>query len=506
MFRPRVRLRREVVDVPSDLPSLGRDSTALDRTALDSTTLDSVALDGARLDQVFAGIRAELDVPAAFSAEVLADAERSARQPDLPDTDLTDLAFFTIDPAGSTDLDQAMQLERDGTGYRVRYAIADVPAFVSAGSPVDVEARHRGQTLYAPDARVSMHPPALSERAASLLPGQVRPAYVWELQLDGDGEVRAADVRRAMVRSREQLDYASVQAEVDAGRAEDRIALLREVGERRLQLERARGGASLPMPEQEIVASSGGYRLRHRPPRAAEDWNAQVSLMTGMAAADLMLAGGVGILRTLPIPDRVVVARFHRQARALGASWPAEMLYGEFIRSLDVTDPRHLALIHESTALFRGAGYTPFDGAVPERVQHAAVASAYAHVTAPLRRLVDRFALVVCHALCQGDDVPEWVREALPQLPAAMSRSDQLAGDLERACLDAVEAALLAGREGEEFTAVVVDVREAGGGLVQLSDPAVLARCEGMLTLGQQVGVRLVEADVRARTVAFAVA
>ncbi|KQX64557.1 RNB domain-containing ribonuclease [Angustibacter sp. Root456] len=470
----------------------------------------------AHLDAVFDSIRAELGVPQAFPDDVLDAARTAAADPDVPTGDLTDVAFFTIDPAGSTDLDQAMALDREGAGFRVRYAIADVPAFVAPGGPIDLEARRRGQTLYAPDRRTPLHPPVISEDAASLLPGQVRPAFVWDLRLDGDGELRGADVRRAMVRSVDRLDYDSLQAELDAGRVDERIALLREVGERRIALESARGGASLPMPEQEVELDDGHYVLRWRPPSQVEDWNAQISLLTGMAAADMMLAGQVGILRTMPDPDHRAVARFRRQAVALGARWPAEQAYGDFLRGLDRSNPHHLALIHEATALFRGAGYTPFDGAVPETTGHAAVADQYAHVTAPLRRLVDRFGLVVCEALCRDADVPGWVREALPTLASAMATSDQQAGRLERACTDAVEAAVLAHRVGDTFEAVVVDVDgradaakvgevpdSSTGGVVQLTEPPVLAPVTGDVQLGATLRVRLAAADVDQRRVEF---
>jgi exoribonuclease R len=479
----------------------------------------------APLDAVFDAIRAELGAPQAFADDVLAAAAQAAAGPDLPTDDHTDVPFFTIDPVGSTDLDQAMALDRDGSGFRVRYAIADVPAFVAPGGPVDLEARRRGQTLYAPDVRTPLHPPVISEDAGSLLPGQVRPAFVWDLRLDSDGELSGADVRRAMVRSVDRLDYESLQRALEAGEADERVALLREVGERRIALESARGGASLPMPEQEVELQDGHYALRWRPPSVVEDWNAQISLLTGMAAADLMLAGQVGILRTMPAPDHRAIARFRRQAQALGARWPAEQAYGDFLRGLDRTDPRHLALIHEATALFRGAGYTPFDGAVPETTGHAAVADQYAHVTAPLRRLVDRFGLVVCEALSRDVPVPGWVREALPTLPATMATSDQLAGRLERACTDAVEAAALAHRVGETFDAVVVDVDErhdspsgapaaqpghvgevedtGRGGVVQLTEPPVLAPVKGDVQLGATLRVRLVTADVDQRRVEF---
>jgi exoribonuclease R len=154
---------------------------------------------GRELRAGFSQIRTELKLPEGFPADVSAEAEAAARTPDLPDEDVTDLPFLTIDPPGSTDLDQAMHLERLGRGYRVRYAIADVAAFVRPGRAIDLEAHRRGETLYSPDTRVPLHPPVLSEGATSLLPGQVRPSVLWTIDLDADGEQVAVDVRRARV-------------------------------------------------------------------------------------------------------------------------------------------------------------------------------------------------------------------------------------------------------------------------------------------------------------------
>jgi exoribonuclease R len=122
-------------------------------------------------------------------------------------------------------------------------------------------------------------------------------------------------------------------------------------------------------------------------------------------------------------------------------------------------------------------------------------------VTAPLRRLVDRFGLVVCASLCADVAVPGWVTEALPSLPAIMSGSDRVASTVERQCTDAVEVAVLSSRGGEVFDAVVVDVPDKGdGGQVQLLDPPVLARARGALRLGASVRVRLTATDVVTRT------
>src|SRR3954466_14240337 len=197
-------------------------------------------------------IRSQLNVSPDFAPEVEEAARRAAEAPRLPDLDRTDLPFVTIDPASSQDLDQALHLERDGSGYVVHYAIADVAAFVSPGDPVDLASRERGETLYGADSKVPLHPTVLSEGAASLLPGEVRPALLWTIHVDDSGEGTDVQVERARVRSTAKLDYVGVQKAIDDGTAGETLQCLREVGELRLEREAARGGISLPLPEQEV--------------------------------------------------------------------------------------------------------------------------------------------------------------------------------------------------------------------------------------------------------------
>jgi len=463
------------------------------------------AADGGELRAGFAALRREVGVPESFPDAVLAEAETAARTPRLTEHDRTDLPFLTIDPPGSLDLDQALLVARRGSGYRVRYAIADPAAFVSPGGAVDREAHVRGETLYSPDLRTPLHPPVLGEGAASLLPGELRPAVLWTIDLDSAGEGGAVDVRRALVRSRERLTYAEAQQRLEST-DDERLLLLREVGLLREERERDRGAVSLAIPEQEVVEAAGGWALQFRAPLPVEGWNAQISLLTGMAAAELMLYGEVGVLRTLPEAPAEELVRLRRTAAALDIDWPEGTSYAEVVRSLDPVRPEHAAFLEEATVLLRGAGYTAFEGGVPEQATHAGVAAEYAHVTAPLRRLVDRYAAEVCVALCAGAEVPEWARAGLSGLPAEMTEAGRRASALERGCVSLVEAVVLRDRVGEVFPAVVVDV-SSDGGVVQLREPAVRARCAGDgLPLGQRVDVRLAEADPQRRTVLFKLA
>src|SRR5689334_13138635 len=166
-----------------------------------------------------AAIQEQQKVSPAFPEAVEKAAAEAVANPRLPELDRTDLEMVTIDPEGAKDLDQAMHIERDGDGYVVHYAIADVAAFVSPGDPIDVEANRRGETLYGANSKIPLHPTVLSEGAASLLPDEVRPALLWTIKVDETGEGTDVQVERALVRSRAQLSYEAVQADLDAGRA-----------------------------------------------------------------------------------------------------------------------------------------------------------------------------------------------------------------------------------------------------------------------------------------------
>jgi exoribonuclease R len=301
-----------------------------------------------------------------------------------------------------------------------------------------------------------------------------------------------------------------VQKAIDDGTADEVLQLLREVGELRLQREAARGGISLPLPEQEVEVTGDEWSLEFRSMIPAETWNAQISMLTGFAAASLMVYARVGLLRTLPPPQAHDIQRLHRVARALHLEWPAEELYPDFIRGLDSRKPAEAAMITASARLLRGSGYVAFDGEVPADPVHAALASEYAHVTAPLRRLGDRYAGEICVALCAGTDVPPWVLAKLSEIPDVMKDAGRRASQYEAMVLDLVEAGILHARVGERFEGVVteVDEKDETRGRVTIQEPAVEARVtsQDKLPLGTEADLRLIQADVTSRSVVFEIA
>lgn len=480
---------------------------------------------------LLADLRAELGIPESFDPRVLAEAEDAARQP-IPDhhqrADLRDIPFVTLDPPGAADLDQAFFLARAGEGYRLHYAIADVASYVTPGSALDAETHRRGLTYYGPDGRFGLHPAVLSEGAASLLPGLERRAAVWDLTFDADGVMTAARVERAIIRSREQLDYPSVQRLINQSKTRgvslhddddvpEPIALLCDLGPLRLDLQVTRGGASIDVPEQEVVVSENGdrFRLAYRAPLPIEDHNAQLSLAAGIAAARLQGEAGVGIWRTLdPAQDRDIAA-LRRVARGLDLDWPRAMPYGVFARGLDVTGPAAAAFATEATRLFRGAGYRAFgtrstDPGVPVGASHSAIAAEYAHVTAPLRRLVDRYGTEVALAHCAGAPVAEWVLAGLDALPAEMAAASQRASAYDRGAIDVLEALIMARHIGQTYDGVVVgsttpkDPSAPVRATVLVSQPALRLKVSGPreeLRPGARVRVVVNGVDLKHRRV-----
>lgn len=447
------------------------------------------------LSEGLAAIRSELQIPATFPAEVLAAAAAAAHRVPNAHVDRTDMAFVTLDPASSTDLDQAFSIEASGADLLLHYAIADVAWFVDDGDAVDVEAWRRGETLYLPDGKAGLYPPVLSEGAASLLPNGPRPAVIFTVRVDSEGGVRLDGVERALIRSRAKLAYDSV-------RDTDLPAGFGELAHRIQAAEDRRGAARVDPPEQEVVAlPDGGFQLVFQPRLASEDRNAALSLATNLAIADALQSHHTGLFRVMAEPDERAVARLRRSADALGIRWPAATPLTSFERTLDQHDPHQAALMLAIRRAGSGASYAPYrDGVLPWR---AAMAATYVHATAPLRRLADRYVVRATLDIANGRAVSETVNQAFQKLTAVMARADALGGRVDRAVVDLAEAVLLAGKEGTVYAAVATEADDHGA-KVQLRDLPVVARVSAPgVEPGEALSIRLTAVDAMHRTITF---
>lgn len=440
-------------------------------------------------------IRAHFQVPESFPPEVLAAAETAARRAPSEHADRTAIPFVTLDPASSTDLDQAFAIDTLGADLLLHYAIADVAWFVADGDPLDQEAWRRGTTTYLPDGKAPLYPPVLSQGAASLLPDGPRPAVIFTVRVAPDGAVKLESVERAVIHSRAKLAYATVRDdELPAGFIE--LAARIDAAEDR------RGAARVDPPQQEVEANGGGrFTLRFRPRVLAEDRNAALSLATNLAVADALLGAGTGLFRVMSRPDERAQARLRLTAAAFGLAWPAMMPLDQFERQLDGHDPRDAAFMLAVRRAGQGASYAPYRaGEIP---WHAAVAATYCHATAPLRRLADRYVVQAALAVANGEALATAVTEAFQRLAPVMAKADARDGRLDRAAIDLAETAILAGREGEIFSALITDVAD-NGARIQLCELPVVTRLaiSGALP-GTRLNVRLETVDPIRRALTF---
>lgn len=474
----------------------------------------------------FQYIREKFELSAEFVPELEHAAAAASDAFSTERFDARDLELVTIDPPGSKDLDQAVRIERgtedSAEGFTLFYAIADVGAFVPVDSALDVEARRRGETIYLPDGSVPLYPRILTEEIASLVASQDRPAVLWQLETAADGALLRGRVRRAVVHVRERLDYPALQARYDVGEPlPEPISALPEFGTVRQQRARERGAVELQLPEQDLSFDGQNWTLRLEPRTQMDAWNAECSLATGFAAARIMLAGGTGLLRTLPSPNEETVAQFFAAARALGIATEESESPGTLLASLDPADLSAMALHSAATKLLRGSGYLAFDVAdqpVPERPEawHAGVASEYAHATAPIRRLGDRYASEACLEfgrdwvnLSNRDEqlkgtVPADVVAVLPELPGLLKRSSQQANSVDNEAINLAEAVALQDAVGQVFDAGLLrSADEKHHAEIFVFNPPVIAQCRGDVPHGRPIQVRLVEADVETRKVRF---
>ena len=329
-----------------------------------------------------------------------------------PRRDLTALPTFTVDPATARDFDDAISAQREGEGMRLWIHIADVAAHVPPGSPLDLEARRRGNSTYAPGAVEPMLPHALSEEACSLAPGVERLTVTAEIELDADRKPVSAVFYRSRIRSDARLDYDELDV-VFAGRAEapdvvaESLAVAREAA---AALGERRGTTSLDVEsfEPEFRFDSRGDVIGARAVAQTESHRLieRLMILANEQVAQLLERKRVpAIYRVHARPDPPRIERLIAQLHELEI--PTPPLRGTPAPSEAAELAAEASRLVMKEAARRGHGRAAYTTLVLRSLKqaqysernsgHAGLGSAaYCHFTSPIRRYPD---LVVHRAL-----------------------------------------------------------------------------------------------------------
>lgn len=226
---------------------------------------------------------ARLGLPLASAVAPIAALPTETRQ------DLTHLAAFAIDDAGSNDPDDAISLEETPTGARLWVHVADVAALVSPDSAADLEARNRGASLYLPEGTVRMLPAEATARLALGLQ-EVSPALSLAIDLNEDASVAHLTVVPSQVRVT-RLTY----DEAEARQVEGPLAALFELATQLQEKRQRQGAIDIVLPEVKIRVVAGEVVIRPLPDLRSRSLVREAMLLAGEAVAQFALDQGIPI-------------------------------------------------------------------------------------------------------------------------------------------------------------------------------------------------------------------
>ncbi len=469
-----------------------------------------------------------------FPDDVLHEAEQLPQQPDEDDfrgrEDLRSLPFVTIDGATAKDFDDAVFVERDGKGYRLWVAIADVAHYVQEGSPLDREALERGNSYYFPLSVEPMFPERLSNGLCSLNPDVPRLTMAVCMELSAKGVVKSARMFNAVIRSHARLTYGQIR---DAVLQRDNSArksiepdllpmldLCEELARKINALRSGRGSLDFELPEPRADISDDGE---------IRGFGATQRHFGHQIIEEFMIAANEAVARFLVEEGLPCLFRVHPEA--------SEEKLDNLFRFLSLTDP-DMTRPKEITPkalqeLISKVSGTPKEFVVnrlllrsmkqakysPVNEGHFGLASeCYCHFTSPIRRYAD----LVVHRLVKiaiGGNGAIPGGKLLLKIAGNLSSRERCAMDAEREIYRRLMVLFMKDQEGQRFSAVVSQIMDFGfrvelsdvmaEGIIRLSsldddyyaywrhrEMLVGERTGRAFTIGQQVSVVLEYADL----------
>ncbi len=418
------------------------------------------------------------DIPYVFPPQVLAEAAEMKPAGMEHREDWRDLPLVTIDPADAKDHDDAVFAVHDEDpanpgGVIATVAIADVAAYIRAGSPLDREALKRGNSVYFPDRVVPMLPERISNDLCSLREGEDRPALAVRMTFSAEGRKIRHSFHRVMMKSAAKLAYPQAQAAID-GQPDDKTAplldtVLRPLWEAYAVLKRgrhARHPLELDLPERKILLKPDGTVDRVTVPDRLD---------AHKLIEEFMIQANVAAAETLEGKRQPLIYRVHD-----APSLAKQESLREFLKTLQISLARGAQLkpsqFNGILDQVRGTDHESLVNEVVLRSQSQAIYSPdnlghfglnlrrYAHFTSPIRRYADLIvhrALVGALGLGAGG-ITRDEEARLEEISALISASERRAMAAERDTVDRLIAAHLSGRRGETFEGRITGVTKAG--------------------------------------------
>jgi ribonuclease R len=425
-------------------------------------------------------------LPTEFPPAVLSAARRVPSAVTAADTrgrlDLRALPIVTIDGENARDFDDAVLVEPAAGGFLLTVAVADVAHYVTPGSPLDLEARARGTSVYFPDRVLPMLPEGLSNEICSLRPGEDRLVKAVRLDIDAHGRVRRATFHEAVIRSGARLTYtqvrqALVDRDADVRRVLGPLVVHLETAERLARVlaarRQARGAIDFDLPEPEIVVD-----LRGRPEQILR---AERSIANRMIE-EFMLAANEAVARELERRKMPSLHRVHEPPAPVAVRELGRFLegFGLRLRQEKAQEKGHVRPHAFQAVLERVAG-RPEERLVNtvllrsmQQARYAAVplghfglaTDAYTHFTSPIRRypdlVVHRLLGIALHG--RGTPPPD-----LPAIAEEASKRERVALEAERAIVKLKQLQFMQDKVGNVYDGFVAGV--TGFGLfVELAD------------------------------------
>jgi ribonuclease R len=414
-------------------------------------------------------------------------------------SDFRPLPIVTIDGETARDFDDAVLVNRLANGhFELQVHIADVSHYVRPGSPIDIEARMRGTSVYFPDRAVPMLPFELSTGICSLNPQVERLVTSALIEIDRHGEPVGYRFVRGVIRSAERMTYTDVHLllEGDAGLRDryrplvERFELMRELAELLMRKRYKRGSIDFDLPEPLIEFDEFGMMtgIARSPRNIAHRIIEEFMLAANEAVASHLAATGhAAIYRIHEKPDPKRVMEFEEIAAQFGYSLgigaiPVERhryrerkaqgrkAYKEVTLPSDIPiSPRayqHLVAKIEGKPEERILSYLMLRSLKQARYSEentghfALAASHYTHFTSPIRRYPD---LIVHRLLTASLEHRMYSNEAeLKAIATECSLTERRAAEAERELVEWKKAKFMESRIGEEFDALVISAQKYG--------------------------------------------